>query len=580
MKGSSDRIDHVISGAQVRARQLLSWSDTTTSRWPELSVVAFVGVALLYVVRKMWFFGDDWAYLIYRFHRSTTGRWFEAIFAPHNEHLSALPAAVFLAFERIFGVGSALPYLAVMVLGHLLVLWAVRTLLVRMDVPMVGRLIAIVWLGFFGAGAENLVWGFQAGFIWGIALALWGLIVMTGGDEPSFRRDLGASALFLLALFTVGTSVPIVIVSIGVLVLQRSWIRVLRVFLVPLVFYGAWYVFYGKSRIPSHPTSLTTVVPYLTKGIATGLDQTVQFAGIGLVAGFVALILVAQLADFKLGERRLVAILAASIAVFFVMGGINRGYLGADQAAAVRYIYFVGALAVPVLVLVAARVVVRWPRLLAVVAFLVAIAVIGNGGALVSFRNDRLIRTDEAKWKLTSAIEYLDSPYVADDAQLEPVYNPDVNLRGLRELRDLGLWSSDVELTALMRLDAAVRFGIRVGIESPPPELRSQIGAIASVEGAAVASAGECLVFQPTSLKPKVVLAPHQSAAFSIDTDGAPSSIYMRSESDPSVHSGSVDLRTTGVLDPVWVVSFPNTGQPVLDLPASTPTTLCGLQAQ
>jgi hypothetical protein len=152
MKDSSEFIDQQLVRVHQRARTFWSWSQTTSTRLPEITVVAVVAVGILFLTRSSWFFGDDWKFLIVRRDLWDSGQYFEAIFVPHNEHLSAVPAVVYLVFEAIFGIGSMLPYFAVLIAGHVAVLWAARTIMIRLKVPMPWRIVGLIWLGFFGAG--------------------------------------------------------------------------------------------------------------------------------------------------------------------------------------------------------------------------------------------------------------------------------------------------------------------------------------------------------------------------------------------------------------------------------------------
>lgn len=581
MKDSSEFIDRQIVRVRQGAGTFWSWSQATSTRLPEIAVVSVVAVAVLFLTRDAWFFGDDWAFLIFRSDLWNSGQHFEAIFVPHNEHLSAVPAAVYLVLEKFFGIGSMLPYFVVLVAGHVALLWAVRTIMVRFNVPMMWRIVGLIWLGLFGAGAENLVWPFQMSFIWAFALSLWGLLVFTGGERPTVRRDLGASALFTLGLFTASTSLSVTIVAACVLLVSsRSILRLLRVFAVPIGLYAAWYVFYGTSRMPHNPISKTQVIPYLTKALSYGLDQTFQFPTIGLIFAVVALVLIASVDWFTPQQRRITAVLSAILFVFYLMSAVGRSFLGIEAATASRYVYFCGAMAIPFVVLAVSVVLERKPKLLPIAGVILAIAIVGNVALFLSIRNDRLALTNDAKWKFASAVEYLDVTQVADEVRPEPTYNPDVSIKGLRMLRDQGLWSSNMQLSEAMQVDAAARFGIRTGLVSKPQGLGLANATIVSIEGATASTSGECTVLQPTGASPHVVMQPKPAASFSIDTDGAPSMVYVRSQSDPGMHSGAIDTGTAGATAPVWVMTFPLTGQPVLALPSGVTTTLCGVSLQ
>jgi hypothetical protein len=579
MKDSSEVIDQQIVRVRQRAGTFWSWSEATSTRLPEIAIVVVVAVAILFLTRDSWFFGDDWAFLIFRRDLWNSGQHFEAIFVPHNEHLSAVPAAVYLVVEKFFGIGSMLPYFVVLVAGHVAVLWAVRTIMVRLKVPMIWRIVGLVWLGFFGAGAENLVWPFQMSFIWAFALSLWGLLVFTGGERPTVRRDLGASALFTLGLFTASTSLSVTIVAACVLLVSsRSILRLLRVFAVPIGLYAAWYVFYGTSRMPHNPISKTQVIPYLTKALSFGLDQTFQFPTIGLILGSVALVLIASLDWFTPQQRRITAVLAAILFVFYLMSAVGRSFLGIEAATASRYVYFCGAMAIPFVLLAVSVVLERKPKLLPIAGVILAIAIVGNVGLFLSIRNDRLALTNESKWRFSMAAAHVMSPLADLEVVPDAQFTPDVSLAGIRSLREGGIWSYDVPLSTQQLLEGSLQFGIRTFQTTPDATLQSYKLAVVGVEGLSLISGeGGCFVARPTSPAPVIVLEQRQAGTFSIDTGGVPSALRLQVEGDPAVRTEPKDLLTGGAVGPVWVGVFPVFGQPVIELPSDSETTLCGL---
>lgn len=567
MKASSDLARRVSVGVTRRARSLFAWSERTRSPWPEVVVVGVIAVVLAWLVRDAWFFGDDWAFFTARRMQWNDGQWKATLLEPHNEHLSALPVLVYVALWSTVGIGSALPYLLIVVAGHVALLWALRTVLVRLDVPLWARIVAIVWFGWFGAGAENLVWPFQMGFICGFALAVWGLLLATGAT--SVRRDVTASVLFLAGLATASTALSVVIVGVVVVVLaSRSVVRLVRVFVVPLGLYALWYLAYGRDAPGRIPVSTTSIVPYFTRGITFGLDRTVQFTGLGLVLGLAALSVVAVTEWFDAARRRAVAALAATIGVFYLMSAIGRGALGVEQSTAPRYVYFCGFAAIAVLCPVAVALM-RWrPALVPIVGVLAVVAVLGNATALVASRNERYAMTVEHRWKFAVAALYVDDALVDDALRPEPVYAPNVSIAALRSLRQDGLWSPGVAITARMVVDGATEYGLRrYGSTRPDaPPMR-----IASTGDAAVARVGDCVTLTPSARAPTVRFAAG-SGAFSLESADGPAALRFRSVTDPDVVSSVVELDT----DDKWYALLPVGATGELTLSAAGPTTMCG----
>ena len=577
MKDSSDRSDQMSDRVRQRARGYLTRAEGPGSPWIEVALVALVGVVLLYIVRSAWFFGDDWQMLTFRRELLHSGQWIQFLFNPHNEHLSTTVVVVFSVLESLFGIDSAIPFLVVVIIAHLALLWVVRCFLLRWGVSLIPRLFAIVWLGFLGSGAENLVWAFQAAYIGALALGLWGLYLVTGSSR-SLRRNCVASMLFILSLFTAGTSLPVFAISMLVIIWNRRWRQLLEVGLAPAILYASWFLLYGASRQPQNPRSLTQIVPYMTRGLEFGLDQIVQFGVLGFILGIAAVMLLA-LTDWYTGDHRvtLVALILGAVA-FFALGGWGRGFYGADQAQAVRYVYVLGAFAIPILIAVGYRVM-QSHRLFAAVGFaFLAIAIIGNFGALLSFRNGRVELTDRFRAIFDATAVYLDEPLVDDGLQVEPTYNPDVTVARLRALRDEGYWTPDPTVNEMIGLEAAARLGIRTGAAAPVASSALGRLRIMAVDGATLSSGVDgCVAITPVGDAPSISLSEGRSGIISLSTGGRPSSMVIRSVATPSLQAGPVDLGTTGSTGPVRVAVFPAVGRPIIMVPATGITTLCGV---
>lgn len=579
MKDSSDLLQRVSGAVADRSRVLFRWSERTRSPWPEILVVGVVALVLLSLVRESWFFGDDWALLSDRFAQWSDGDRFAVLFRPHNEHLLVLQVLVYLTLESTVGIGSALPYLVVVVAGHVALLWALRTVLVRLDVPLWARIIALVWFGWFGAGAENLVWPFQMGFVWSFAFAAWGLLVATKPGPVSLRRDLGASALLLAGLATSSTAISVVVVGVAVVaVVSRSIGRVLRIFAVPVGLYAAWYLFYGSSRmVDETPVSVTQIVPYFTRGVSNGLDRTVQFAVLGLVLGFAALVVVATTQWFDGRARATVAALASVVGVFYLLSAVGRGAFGVEQATAIRYVYFCGALVVPILVLVAVTLLRRFPRMVPVIGALVVVAVVGNATSLVAFRNDRRTMTNDIEWRMTIAALYADSTLADPESMPDPTYTPDITLTALASLRADGLWDPAVVVTPRMLVDGATRFGWRVFGPTKPSVDVPTSARILSTADVGIVTSGGCTRFTPAGRHPEVVFAPGSPGVLTFESDGTTAGLRFRSIADPDIVSDSVDLGIVLGRGPQWMALYPIGAEAIMDLSVDSPTTMCGI---
>ncbi len=190
-------------------------------RWlgpgPFVVAATAAGVLLLVLGSGMTFFADEWAFIESR-SLSDPIDWLR----PHNEHWSTLPIIVYRLMVETIGIGSYMPYLAVVVALHV----GVACLVYRLVERRSGRPAAFVagmLVALFGAGFENLYWGFQTGFV---ASVLFGLAAVDVTDRgPAADAALAVVGLLLLSLLSSGQGL-IMCVLIGTYwLLDTGWRR-------------------------------------------------------------------------------------------------------------------------------------------------------------------------------------------------------------------------------------------------------------------------------------------------------------------------------------------------------------------
>src|SRR4029077_14877446 len=121
---------------------------------------------------------------------------------PHNEHWSTVPVLVCRALVETVGLGSYMPYLALLIGIHLLVAALVFVLVQRSCGGWLA-LAASVDVLFLGSGFENLYWAFQIGFVGALAAGLAAILVFDASPLTP-RRALGGALLLLVSLATQG----------------------------------------------------------------------------------------------------------------------------------------------------------------------------------------------------------------------------------------------------------------------------------------------------------------------------------------------------------------------------------------
>ena len=352
--------------ARPDARATLEMAVATLTRPPVLLALLAI-VILVWLSQGMTFYHDEYTFILLR-DLSIRG-----IFAPHNEHLSATLVILYRVLLGTVGMASYWPYLGVTFALHVAVSGIVY-IVVRREASMAWALGAMAIMLVLGSGGDDILWAFQSGTIGATAFGMGALVIAP-------RRPAVAAVLLTIALSTSGVGLAF-FVGTGVhLLLTRP--RALPWLLVPLVYYLIWFALFATSSVSP---GLNGLVEYVLEGL------TATAAGVlgstSLVVGSLALLALA----FGLGRAWnippvVLAMLASSVA-FFLIAGLVRAQLGAEQATASRYIY----VAAPAFLMAGAVLLARIPRPVgpAIGVVLFAFALAGNLTLLVE-SHDRLL---------------------------------------------------------------------------------------------------------------------------------------------------------------------------------------------
>jgi len=209
------------------------------------------------------------------------------------------------------------------------------------------------------------------------------------------RRPALAAGLLVAALLCSGVALPFVVGTALHLGLTRP--RELVWLAIPVGLYAIWYVAFGKSGITALRSPSPDGVPaYVLSGLiasaagALGSTSTIVGAG-GLLA------LAAGLVWTRSVPPEIVALLGAAVA-FFAIAGLVRAQLGAEQAAASRYVY----VAAPAFIVAGTYVLARIRKPIGNVlgVAVLAVALTGNFVLLVE-SHERLLSKVECERSMT-----------------------------------------------------------------------------------------------------------------------------------------------------------------------------------
>lgn len=280
------------------------------------SVVASVG--FVWLSRSQWFYQDEWRFLVERDAGSIS-----SLLEPHNEHLSIVPIVLYRVLWNIVGLRSYLPYQLLSLTSHLLVVWLLWLLMVRVKVSPWSATFAVGLLLFYGAGSQNIVWAFQVGFLGGV---IGGLACFVLADaHPTRRRTAAAIVAGAYGLLSAGTGLVTVAVAIAAVASRRGLRRALAVGIPLAVPYAIWWVRYQ----PAPPNRREGTPGELAEFVSAGLTRVFQtYAAHPLPGTAIAVACAIGVIAIVAGERRhLRAVLdQVAVPVIFAAGAV--GFFG------------------------------------------------------------------------------------------------------------------------------------------------------------------------------------------------------------------------------------------------------------
>ena len=367
-------IDQAAGSSSARER-------LATIDWPPVALAAGALLVLVWLGRDMTFYHDEFAFLLLR------DLSLQGIFAPHNEHLSATLVILYRTLVGTVGTVSYWPYLGVTFALHVIVS-AIVYVVVRRETTAMWALGAMAVMLVLGSGGDDILWAFQSGTVGATAAGMAAVVVAP-------RRPAVAGVLLAIALATSGAAFAFLVGTGLHLALTRP--RALAWLALPVGLYLAWLVTFGATRmVAMRSPSLDGVPDYVLAGLVASAAGVL--GSVLPLVGSVALLALAFGIGWARGLPPVVLALLASSVAFFFFAGLVRAELGAEQAAAPRYIY----VAAPGLLITGAVLLARiqrpWRDIVGVAVL--AVALVGNVVLLVD-SHDRFVSHIECERSLT-----------------------------------------------------------------------------------------------------------------------------------------------------------------------------------
>jgi hypothetical protein len=316
-----------VTSSQSSAARCVAWSDL-----PFVGAAVLAGGAILFLGRSLTFWNDEWGSIAF------DGGWSDFL-RPVNEHWSTFPLLAYRATFHIVGVDSYMPYLAQVVVLHLIGVGGAYVLVRRRLGRLTATLFAVPLL-LLGSGGENLFWAFQTGFVGSVAFGVWGLVAV----EDLRRWGTVASSILLLASLMSSGIGLVFIVAVAVRALLDKPLRRRALAVAPAcVAYLAWYAWAGHDSVAKVAPPLE-VGWFVVRGVAhstaafSGFDRLplgVTLAGVGFLLSMVAL----GWAALVRRPRPLASAGLLAIVALYLLAGAVRANLDFDYAVAGRYVY-------------------------------------------------------------------------------------------------------------------------------------------------------------------------------------------------------------------------------------------------
>lgn len=403
----------------------------TTSRLRRPAFVHYAALgasflAILWIGRDQWFFGDDWAILAPHLDDSAM--------LPHVGHWNLIPALVFPLVRNWLGLGSYLPFLALAVSAHLVVAHLSWRILRRVGTsPWVATWLS-VFVMLLGGGAENLLWAFQFGFMGAIALGL-AVVLLFDRERLTWPVAVAVVVCSVAAPMFSGTAIPVLAAAAVVGWVRHGFLRALPLLLPTTISYLSWYLFIAREHsVPSGGISGISDVPlalvYAAGMLGGGLGRALPWIGLGVIPALgVAIWFFATVRRKFTGTAAPAYALVIGAVVFVALTTISRSSFGLTAAAAQRYAYVILVLLVPALGIMLSWFAVRGRAPFLAVASLLGVVIAFNVALLVFEAQGQAAREVSSRERVLATLDrVLADP---DDAQVlaasaDPAWAPDL----------------------------------------------------------------------------------------------------------------------------------------------------------
>jgi hypothetical protein len=345
-------------------------------------------------------------------------------------------------------MASYMPFAIAVTFVHLAVAHLVWRIALRARANAWIATAAVAVLVVLGSGGENILWGFQVGFLGAFAL---GLLAFLLADAPVVGRGRLAAIIGVSAfsLAWSGTAIPLVVATAALLWHRQGWRKAALYATVCAAVYGAWYLAFAVGN-PNNPDTgglgleklFIRIPQFLGVMLLLGWDSVFPFIGIGvavLLALSVWLIVMWRRKTRLAGFAPALILLGAAV-LFAFMAAYSRAEWSIGAGRSSRYIYVLVALLLPLCAVALTRLA-RERRAWVVSVCGVLLGFVGFQAWTLVVEADRQAALEAHSHGLISAALqlYLENPAIVDPlAQPDAEWAPDVTLGDIVVLYERG----------------------------------------------------------------------------------------------------------------------------------------------
>jgi hypothetical protein len=300
-------------------------------KWFGVSIASLlIGIYLFSLTAHNTFTFDEWMFFTDRRDFS-----FHALVAGHNGHLSIVPAFTYILSFKIFGYDHYEVFRLLAVIVHLAVVLLAVDRIRRRHGWWIAAVIGLA-LALMGGGGENILWGFQIGFMGGLLFFLISLRCYERSLETiKFTWPLLTMIAVCLSVGSAGTGIASILVLFFLTIRTPQWKRLWWVSVIPGVLYAVWYLRYADS---DNANSVMSAIPsFVVKSAASSMSGVFGIDHIwGLMMVGASIAYFAQLIRTHKTSRLSLAI-PLFVLIFWFATAYGRALLGNPESS--RYLY-------------------------------------------------------------------------------------------------------------------------------------------------------------------------------------------------------------------------------------------------